>query len=85
MNVYPIVFLHSVKYIGGVLVRTKGTGVEKYTAPEEEWIIVKPGDRLGIYNQNVKDRHAGVPMDECNKGQYLEIVGKTPKHDFILI
>ena len=55
--------------VGSVLVKTKGEGVETYTAPEEDWIVVKPGDRLGIYEKgSPPPGPGGVSHDECNDG-----------------
>ena len=56
--------------MGSVLVKTKGEGVETYTAPEEDWIVVKPGDRLGIYEKgSPPPGPGGVPHDGCNDGE----------------
>ena len=59
--------------MGSVLVKTKGEGVETYTAPEEDWIVVKPGDRLAIYEtSNPSPGPGGVRYDDCDDGEISE-------------
>ena len=55
--------------VGSVLVKTRGEGPETYTAPEEEWIVVQPGDRLAIYEKgSIAPGSGGVPHNGCDSG-----------------
>ena len=54
--------------------KTKGQGSETYTAPEEDWIVVKPGDRLAIYETYTPlPGPGGVPYDYCDAGDFLPL------------
>ena len=66
MSLSVLKYIYSVVLVGMVQVKTKGEGMETYSAPEEEWITVKSGDRLGIFEPSKGG--GGVPYDNCNGG-----------------
>ena len=53
--------------VGQVSVKSDGQGYQVVDMPEEDWIIVEPGDQLGLYEDD--GWRAVVPYDYCNKGK----------------
>ena len=62
------------------MVLTTGDGPVTYTAPEEDWIVVKPGDRLAIYETYSPIGIGGVSYGHCDGGNGYKVVNCYTLH-----